>query len=152
MLYKVPMRAVQGENGLGYNTQHRRELEWNSMPRNSAPPRCYSGPRPTQDGKEQHKLHSILVELEAHGFGVEDGADKIPLGRAEPCRTGRRWHADGFIPGLIAGFTPHGFIPGLMAGFTPCGFILGFMAGLTLGLCPMLSPVRVTTASTSLPV
>lgn len=112
MLYKVPMRAVQGEKGLGYKAEHSRELEWNSIPRNLAAPGCTSTPRPTQDGEEQHKLHSILVELEAHRFGVEDGADEVPLGCAEPCGTGRRspWHRSQglrFNLGFILDYPPH---------------------------------------------
>jgi len=55
-----------------------------------------SGQRlPTQHSEEQHKLHSVLVELEGHRLGVENGADQVPFGCAKPygIRTGGPQHA-----------------------------------------------------------
>lgn len=124
MLYSVPIKAVQeGERAW---LQSKADEGWvQPFKRSLAAPGHASTLRRTQDGEEQDELHSVLVELEAHGFGVEDRADEIPFGCAKPCGRGEgrkrmqshRSEGRGFIPAFP--------------------------------LNPL--PVRVTTASTSLP-
>ena len=84
MLYSVPTKAVR-EGERAWLQSEADEGRVQPFKSSLVAPGRASTLRRTQDGEEQHKLHSILVELEAHGFGVEDGADEISFGCAKPC-------------------------------------------------------------------
>lgn len=124
-LYNVPIQAVrEGERAW---LQSKADAGWvQPLKRSLAAPGRASTLRRTQDGKEQDELDSILVELEAHRFGVEDGADEIPFGRAKPC--GREAEGE-----YVQSHRSKGH-----------GLILAFPLNRL--------PVRVTTASTSPPM